>query len=153
MARIARTWLLSMLLGFHNAWEQDDADLDDLGIRVYSDHRGFAAEGIVSNLFLVRDGTLCTPHLDTGILPGITRELVLELAEQIGLPTEEGWYRWNAVHDSDEVFITNSIQEIVPIRSCFDVHGNETLIGNRVEGAGPWTRKLMEAYRRRTNES
>ena len=43
MTRLARTWLLSMILGFHNAWEQDDADLDDLGIRVYSDHRAFAA--------------------------------------------------------------------------------------------------------------
>ena len=41
MAKLARTWLLSMLLGFHNAWEQEEHDLSDLGIRIHADHRGF----------------------------------------------------------------------------------------------------------------
>ncbi|MDF2670425.1 MAG: 4-amino-4-deoxychorismate lyase, partial [Paenibacillus sp.] len=115
---------------------------------LFLDQRGFAAEGIVSNLFLVRNGMLCTPHLDTGILPGITRGIILELAERIALPAEEGFYNWNAVLASDEIFVTNSIQEIVPIGSCFDLHGEETVIGNRLktERIGPWTLRLKEAY-------
>lgn len=40
MARIARSWILSMLLGFHNAWEQEEADLADLGMRIHADLRG-----------------------------------------------------------------------------------------------------------------
>ncbi len=41
MSRLARTWILSLLIGFHNAWEQDDADLSELGIRIHADIRGF----------------------------------------------------------------------------------------------------------------
>ncbi len=117
---------------------------------LFLDHRGFVAEGIVSNVFLIRDGVLCTPHLDTGILPGITRELVLELAAQIGLPTEEGWYRWNEVAASEELFITNSIQELVPICKCFDGQGEVTVVGKALNETGLWTRQLIEAYRRCT---
>lgn len=117
---------------------------------LFLDGRGFAAEGIVSNLFLIRNGVCCTPHLDTGILPGITRAFVLELAAKFGMAIEEGWYSWHDVQTSDEVFITNSIQEIVPVTICYDRQGESTLIGGSHSGAGPWTRKLVEAYNRAT---
>lgn len=121
---------------------------------LFLDGRGFAAEGIVSNLFLVRHGVLCTPHLDTGILPGITRAFVMELASGIGLPVEEGWYRWDDVVAAEEVFITNSIQELVPIDVRYDRTGKAFPVGEGAgEGAGPWTRRLIEAYQRCTKES
>lgn len=117
---------------------------------LFLDGRGFAAEGIVSNLFLIRNDVCCTPHLDTGILPGITRMYVMELAAVLGLPVEEGWYSWDDVKTSDELFVTNSIQELVPISCCYDQQGTQTLIGNMYGGAGHWTHKLIEQYNRAT---
>lgn len=85
---------------------------------------GIIAEGIVSNMFFVRGGVLRTPAVETGILPGITRGMVLELAERIGIPIEEGLYTWDDLRQAEEVFITNSIQEIVPIHTLYNTEGS-----------------------------
>ncbi|KIL39382.1 hypothetical protein SD70_20175 [Gordoniibacillus kamchatkensis] len=103
---------------------------------------GHLAEGIVSNVFFVRrDGDagavgpgsspiLCTPSLDTGILSGITRAHVLELAKGIKeLRTEEGLYTWQDLLAADEVFVTNSVQELVPVTSLIDEHGCCHVVG------------------------
>ncbi|WP_438348286.1 aminotransferase class IV [Paenibacillus sp. FA6] len=103
------------------------------------------AEGIVSNLFFVREGSLCTPHLDTGILPGITRELVLELALEQGLYCEEGWYSWVDLTNADEIWMTSSIQELVPVTTLLLEDGSCITIGNGT--AGPITTKLLKLYR------
>ncbi|MED1915352.1 aminodeoxychorismate lyase [Brevibacillus sp. DP1.3A] len=78
-------------------------------------HDGFVAEGIVSNVFWVKNGKLFTPSIDTGILDGVTRRHVLTLAQQLSMPAEEGRYRLEDLLNADEVFTTNSVQEIVPI--------------------------------------
>jgi 4-amino-4-deoxychorismate lyase len=78
-------------------------------------------EGIVSNLFFVRQGKLYTPHTATGLLPGVTRECVLRLAQELGIPTEEGFYQVSDLLGSEEVLLTNSIQEIVPV-DAIDEH-------------------------------
>jgi 4-amino-4-deoxychorismate lyase len=105
----------------------------------------YIAEGIVSNLFFVRQGSLYTPHLDTGILPGITRELVLELALEQGLHCEEGWYSWADLVDSDEIWMTNSIQELVPVTTLLLEDGTCITIGSGK--AGPITTRLLQLYR------
>jgi 4-amino-4-deoxychorismate lyase len=115
---------------------------------LFLNEAGFAAEGIVSNVFFIHDGICCTPHLDTGILPGITRALVLDLAMQAGITTEEGMYSWEDLLAADEIFITNSIQEIVPITTLFDIEGNGYLIGKG--SAGHKTSKLLQMYHERT---
>lgn len=109
------------------------------------DGRGYAAEGIVSNVFLVRDGICCTPALDTGILPGITRAFVLNLARRSGMPVEEGHYTWDDVLHAEELFVTNSIQEIVPVTSLLDEQGNHFAVGNGTAGA--MTSLLLRQYR------
>jgi len=76
---------------------------------------GKIAEGIVSNLFFVRKGVLHTPSLKMGILAGITRKWVLALARYLGIPAEEGVYTLQDWREADEWFLTNSLQEIVPI--------------------------------------
>ncbi|MCG6197403.1 aminotransferase class IV, partial [Anoxybacillus sp. LAT_38] len=76
---------------------------------------GYVAEGIVSNLFWVTNGRLYTPSTETGILDGVTRRHVLNLARRLGILAEEGWYRPDALVQADEVFVTNSVQEIVPV--------------------------------------
>ena len=105
------------------------------------DADGYLAEAATSNCFFVRDGTLHTPSLDGPILPGITRETVLELAEEAGLPTETGRYRPDDLRQADEAFLTNSTWEVRPVT---------TVDGARLTtGAGPVTERLMDAYDRR----
>jgi 4-amino-4-deoxychorismate lyase len=76
---------------------------------------GFLAEGIVSNIFWVKDQVVYTPHLETGILNGITRGFIMKLLQHANVPYKEGFYRTDDLLSSDEIFVTNSIQEIVPI--------------------------------------
>ena len=103
------------------------------GIFLTSD--GFVAEGITSNVFWVKDGQIYTPSLQTGILAGITRDwLILNSAT----PVHEGLYTQGMLEDADEVFITNAVQEIVPITSI----GDKRFLGNK----GPVYMTLHEAY-------
>ncbi|WP_435179941.1 aminotransferase class IV [Halorussus sp. AFM4] len=105
------------------------------------DGDGHLAEGATSNLFFVRDGTLHTPSLDGPVLPGITRRVVLDLAEREGIRVQEGAYGPAALRDADEAFLTNSTWEIRPLAA---VEGRD---GERVEfGRGPVTDALAEAF-------
>jgi len=104
--------------------------------------RGEVAEAASSNLFLVREGRLVTPPLSANILPGVTRAEVLRLAAEAGLIAEERLVLPDELHAAAEVFLTNSVAELVPVRA----------IGERPVGAGtpgPITRQLHAAYRRR----
>lgn len=105
---------------------------------------GYVAEGIVSNLFFVKKDTLYTPSLDTGILPGITRAHVIELAKQLQLHTQDGLYRWEDLVDADEVFLVNSIQEIVPVTTLYTPSGQAHTVGGG--SRGPITSQLMQRY-------
>lgn len=114
---------------------------------LFLDGKGSVCEGMVSNVFWTAGGALFTPSLDTGALPGITRAYVLELAErQLGLSVNEGRYPWEAITQADEVFVTNSIQEIVPVAALENEAGGTI---RRYEGAaeGGITRELMSRYR------
>jgi 4-amino-4-deoxychorismate lyase len=77
---------------------------------------GFVAEGIVSNVFWVKQNTVYTPSIETGILNGITRQFVLKMLSSLGIPYKEGFYSLEELQTADEIFLTNSIQEIVPVR-------------------------------------
>ncbi|OKP96196.1 aminotransferase class IV [Paenibacillus sp. P46E] len=109
--------------------------------------QGEIAEGIVSNVFFVNNNVLYTPSVATGILPGITREMVLELALDAGLQTEEGLYRWEQISEADEIFLTNSVQEIVPVTTLWHTNGRQTVSGGH---CGRITALLLELYRERT---
>jgi 4-amino-4-deoxychorismate lyase len=82
---------------------------------VFLTKEGFVAEGITSNLFFVKDNKLFTPSINTGILNGITRQFIMKIANQVGLSVHDGFYPLQDLLVSSEVFITNSIQEIVPL--------------------------------------
>ncbi|MCE4051793.1 MULTISPECIES: aminodeoxychorismate lyase [Bacillaceae] len=100
---------------------------------------GYVAEGITSNLFWIRNGILYTPSVETGILNGITRRFILALAAQSGLEVREGLYKQENLLEADEVFITNSIQEIVAIKSI----GSESYKGV----SGPIVQMLYTRYK------
>ena len=96
---------------------------------------GYVAEGSMSNVFIVQGERVATPPLSAGILEGITRELVLEIAE-----VEERNFTPETLLHADEVFITASARQVVPI-----VRVDERTIGNGKPG--PVTRSLITKYK------
>ncbi|MCZ1266365.1 MULTISPECIES: aminotransferase class IV [Paenibacillus] len=108
---------------------------------------GYIAEGIVSNVFWVRQGVLYTPSLATGILPGITRAVVLELAVHQGIPCQEGLFPWEELLQADEIFLTGSVAELVPVTTLRDQDGTETVISSG--HIGPVTETLLGMYRQK----
>lgn len=102
--------------------------------------RGLVAEASMSNLFLVSGGTLRTPGADSGALPGITREVVLELAVRLGIDTIESDITLDELSGAEEAFLTNSVMEIMPMT---EVSGRPVGSGH----PGPVSEKLMAAYR------
>lgn len=104
---------------------------------------GCIAEGIVSNIFWVIGNQLFTPDLGTGVLNGITRSFIKELASKKGLQVKEGFYKPDVLHTASEVFVTNSIQEIVAISKV------DSLVFPGVKGEV--FRMLHQAYRMYTN--
>jgi branched-chain amino acid aminotransferase len=105
------------------------------------DDRGFVTEGSSSNVFAVSGGRLRTPPLAAGILEGVTRGLVLRLARAEGVSAEETALRPEDVEGADEVFITSTMREILPV----------TRLGDHVVGSGrpgPVTERLHHAFRR-----
>ncbi len=76
---------------------------------------GLATEGAASNLFVVREGVLLTPPKGPRLLPGITRDLVLELAVANDLPCREEDITESALRQADEIWITSSTREILPV--------------------------------------
>ena len=106
---------------------------------------GEVAEGSMSNLFLVAKSVVRTPPISAGILEGITRELVIEVAREKGFTVEERAFKPEELLNADEVFLTASARQIVPI-----VQVDETRIGNGKPG--PVTRALITAYKEKVRE-
>ena len=97
-------------------------------------------EGCICNVFLAKDSTLLTPPLEEPILPGITRAAVLELAQADKIPTHQQRLTIDDLLGAEEIFLTNSIMEVMPV--CrFEKHA----VGN--ERPGPLTQRLAELYR------
>ena len=76
---------------------------------------GFVAEGVTSNVFWMKNGVLYTPAIETGILPGTTRAVIIKIARTAGLVVNEGFYSKIDVENADELFVTNAVQELVPL--------------------------------------
>ncbi|RJE83603.1 4-amino-4-deoxychorismate lyase [Paenibacillus sp. 1011MAR3C5] len=112
---------------------------------------GWLSEGIVSNLFFLRGRIVRTPAIDTGILPGITRQRVLELAADAGYEVEEGRYRWEELVEADEIWMTNSIQELIPITQLTRYDSDER-IEMSGSSAGPMTMELQALYQADTGK-
>lgn len=100
---------------------------------------GEALEGTSSNLFIVKNGILQTPPLSPQILAGITRELILQWAKQLGVPYEEISISEKMLYGADEIWLTGSLKEIYPI-----VRLNDKLIGGGK--VGPLWHKMKGLY-------
>ena len=109
------------------------------GWAILLDHNGNLCEGLGSNLFLVRDGELLTPR-ENFVLPGVSRETVIELAAVLDIPCREADLDLFDGYNADEAFITSTSLCICPVSSI-----NGVAIG-RGEVFGPVTRRLADAY-------
>ena len=101
---------------------------------------GYIAEGSTANIFLVSKGELSTPSLESGILPGITREAVLEIARDLNIKTVERQVELRELSRAEEAFVTNSIIEVMPLTW---LNGEPIGTGK----PGKLTRNLMAAYK------
>lgn len=125
--------LLNNALGMQQAIRAGAAEV------VLRNFRGELAECAQSNLFIVKDGVLRTPPLDAGLLAGITRAFVLEVAAAEGVPAEETTLRDGDLFGADEAFFTSTTREVMPV----------VRVGDRPVGAGapgPLTKRLMSAF-------
>jgi branched-chain amino acid aminotransferase len=111
---------------------------------------GYIAEGAGCNVFFVKSGELLTPPLDSGILPGITREFVMEMAAGMDLKVKETDIKPEALKGFDEVFVTNAVIEIMPVTAVREANGHVLKIGSGKPGKT--TRRLMEAYREKAEK-
>ncbi len=113
---------------------------------LFLDPQGRVCEGIVSNVFWLSGGVLYTPSLECGPLPGITREYVMEMAVASGFQVREGAFGFEELAQADQVFLTNSIQEIVPVSRLEDEAGQAVTLYSS-EAAGSVVKEWMRNYR------
>ena len=108
--------------------------------------QGYLAEGSTTNIFLMNNRELVTPSLESGVLPGITREVVLEIARASNIKTLERQVELKELIEAEEAFITNSILELMPL----------TRFESKPIGTGKpgqLTKELLAAYRKLVDEA
>jgi branched-chain amino acid aminotransferase len=103
------------------------------------DDRGYVSEGSGENLFLIQNGQLITPPLGASILPGITRDSVIQIARELGIAVQEATVQRAALYLADELFFSGTAAEITPIRSV-----DRITIGSGKRGE--ITKRLQEVY-------
>jgi branched-chain amino acid aminotransferase len=107
--------------------------------------KGEVAECTGDNIFIVKKGVLLTPPIDAGILEGITREAVIELAQEMKIPVDETPFVRHDIFIADECFLTGSAAEVIPV-----VKLDSRVIGDGKPG--PITKKLTERFAQLTRE-
>jgi branched-chain amino acid aminotransferase len=111
---------------------------------VMRNYRGELTECTTANLFVVREGAALTPPLESGLLPGITREFLFEVGRDVGVDVRETVLRDNDLFSADEAFLTSTTREAVPI-----VKVDDRTIGTGKPGAV--TKKLLKGFRDRAH--
>jgi len=132
MSKAAANYMNSQLIRM-------EASFNGFSEGIALDSTGHVSEGSGMNVFLVHEGTLYTPPLATSILPGITRDSVTKIAEDLGMPVKEQVIPREMLYIVDEVFFAGTAVEITPIRSVDHIQ-----VGKGV--AGPVTRQLQEEF-------
>jgi branched-chain amino acid aminotransferase len=98
---------------------------------------GHVADGSGENIFVVKDEIISTPHLSTSILPGITRQSVMEIAQAHGYAVHEGPLIRSDLYLADEVFMTGTAAEVTPVRAIDD---------HEIGPPGPVTKAIQSTF-------
>ena len=109
---------------------------------IFANTRGELCEGTGSNVFVVVGGEVLTPPVDSGLLPGITRGLVIEWCQEAGIPVREAAMPMSVLGEAEEVFITSSTKDVLPVHAVDD----------RELAVGPVTRAAAEVFTRLSRE-
>lgn len=128
-------WKTTSRMAWHQAGDEARVARADEAILVSAD--GEVLEGAASSVFAVIGGEVVTPPLSTGILPGVTRATVLRLCARLGIPARERLLHRDALMRAGAAFLTNAVQQVVPLAKLDD----------RAWGAPDVARRLLEAYR------
>jgi branched-chain amino acid aminotransferase len=127
------------------------AKIEANGVRAYEalmlNTDGDLAEGTISNIFFVKNGTVKTPSLDCGLLAGVTRKTVLELCRKNKWPLREGVYSTADLLEADEAFLTSTTLEIIPVTTVIDEKKRAHRINHGF--VGPVSRALRAGYRQK----
>jgi branched-chain amino acid aminotransferase len=99
-------------------------------------HDGYVADGSGENIFVIKDGVIYTPDLSSGILQGITRNTLIQIAQDLGYTVVEKNLIRSDLHTADEVFMCGTAAEVTPIREVDDIE----------IGVGDVTRAIQKAY-------
>jgi len=105
---------------------------------------GYVVECTGDNIFIRRNGTLMTPALHLGTLRGVTREVVMEIARELGIPCQSACITRQDVYTAEECFLTGTAAELIPV---VEVDGRAIGKGK----VGPLTMRLLEAFHARTH--
>ncbi|MEM3153640.1 MAG: branched-chain-amino-acid transaminase, partial [Candidatus Bathyarchaeia archaeon] len=116
-----------------------EANISGVDEAICLDKNGFVCEGVAENIFVINNGRIYTPPSYTGALPGITAEVVKELAKNLGYEVIEKNMTPYELFTADEVFFTGTAAEIIPVREI-----NKRQIGDGKPG--PVTKRLMEEF-------
>jgi branched-chain amino acid aminotransferase len=103
------------------------------------DDRGYVSEGSGENIFLVTGDVVLTPPLSSSILPGITRDSVIQICQELGITVKERTIQRAALYVADELFFSGTAAEITPIRSV-----DRITVGSG--GRGPITEKIQKIF-------
>lgn len=116
-----------------------EALMDGYAEGIALDTNGFVSEGSGENIFIIRKGILHTPSISSSILPGLTRDTVMEICKDLGLEVKESMILRESLYEADEVFFTGTAAEITPVRSVDKIEVGD---GKR----GPITAKIQEEF-------
>ncbi len=127
-----------------NIMAKAEANRAGAGEGLMLNQQGYVAECTGDNIFIIKDGVIRTPHPSCGILKGITRDTVIELAGRAGIPVEETYITMFDIYACDEAFLTGTAAEVIPM-----VELDGQLMGDGKPG--PVTKQIMAAFREETN--
>lgn len=116
-----------------------EAEINGYSEGIALDEAGYVSEGSGENLFAVRDGKIITPPLGASVLPGITRDTIVRIAAQLGIPIVETIIPRELLYIADEVFFSGTAAEVTPIRSVDRIPVGR---GRR----GPITERIQKRY-------
>ena len=116
-----------------------EASLSGFDEAILLDTDGYVAEGSGENIYIVKDGTIFTPPLSSPVLAGITRDSVLKIAKDLGVPVCEQKFTRDTMYLADELFMTGTAAEVTPVREV-----DHRRIGRGEPG--PVTKKIQETY-------
>ena len=116
-----------------------EADVNGYAEGIALDSAGYVSEGSGENIFIIRDGKIVTPPLGASVLPGITRDSIIRIAQSMGIPVVETLIPREMLYIADEIFFTGTAVEVTPVRSVDRI---QVGTGRR----GPITEKLQKAF-------